>query len=206
MLAAFWVRLQVAHPTAAQMVLVPLAVAGTTLFVGLLVLHELAHGLIAVWRGVAVEVITLRLSGGATLAEPSDPSALDELVVALAGPLANLLLAAVLGASTSVIANGGHADALLDVLNWTVTLNLLLAAFNLVPGLPLDGGRVGRSVVWAVTGDFARATRWINRCGLAMAVSMLIAGSVAIWHGRSVGVALMVIGANVGLDGHCEQR
>jgi Zn-dependent protease len=133
-------------------------------FFACVVLHELAHALVARAVGVPTAEIRLFLFGGVAriTGDPADPG--GEALVAMAGPLASVTLAGLLGLAGSVV--GGGAGDLLALL---FVGNLVVAGFNLLPGLPLDGGRVARALVWRLTGRRLLATRvtaWVGR-GLA---------------------------------------
>ena len=168
---------------------VGLAVVSAVLFFGSVLVHELAHALVAQARGIRVQDITLFLFGGATRAKVDTRGPADEFLIALVGPLTSGLLAGLFG-----IAAGLDGDVLsrplagtLGYLAWT---NLLLAAFNLVPGFPLDGGRLLRAAIWKATGSLARATQIASGAGqavgwllVAAGVAWLLAGDLAggIW-------------------------
>jgi Zn-dependent protease/CBS domain-containing protein len=154
-----------------------IGVLATVLFFGSVLVHELAHALVAQARGIRVLDITLFLFGGATRARVESRGPGDEFLIALVGPLTSGLLAALFG-----IVAGLGSDALstplagtFGYLAWT---NLLLAGFNLVPGFPLDGGRLLRSAIWRATGSLSRATRIASLSGQAVGW-LLVAGGVA---------------------------
>ncbi len=168
---------------------VVLGIGATVLFFGSVLVHELAHALVSQARGIRVQDITLFLFGGATRAKVDSRGPGDEFLIALVGPLTSGLLAGLFG-----IVAGFGGDVLsrplagtFGYLAWT---NLLLAAFNLVPGFPLDGGRLLRSAIWKATGSLARATRVASVAGqgvgwllVAAGVAWLLAGDLAggIW-------------------------
>jgi len=136
------------------------------LFFASVLLHELAHSVVARAWGIQVKSITLFIFGGVANIgrEPDRP--LAEFLVAIAGPLASLLL-----------------------------INLWLALFNMIPGYPLDGGRVFRSAIWAKTGDMNKATRWAAQTGRGIAMLMIIGGGLMILTGNwSNGLWLAFIG------------
>jgi Zn-dependent protease/CBS domain-containing protein len=156
---------------------VALGILATVLFFGSVLVHELAHALVAQARGIRVQDITLFLFGGATRARVESRGPGDEFLIALVGPLTSGILAALFG----IIAGLG-GDSLsrplagtLGYLAWT---NLLLAVFNLVPGFPLDGGRLLRSAIWKATGSFGQATRIASLAGQSVGW-LLVAGGVA---------------------------
>ncbi|MDP8905196.1 MAG: site-2 protease family protein [Chloroflexota bacterium] len=129
------------------------AIAAVFLFVSVLI-HELAHSFMALARGLAARSITLFIFGGVSNlgGEAKEPS--TEFWVAIVGPLTSFVLAAI---SAIVLATVPEPRVEL-VAYYLVAINLILGAFNLVPGFPLDGGRVLRSIVWKATGSLRRAT------------------------------------------------
>ena len=133
-----------------------MAVAAAILFFASLLLHELGHALQAKRDGVEIEDITLWLFGGIARFKGMFPSAGAELRIAVAGPLVSLLLG---GLFVGVAVADELGSAVDGVAAWLGYINLILLAFNLLPALPLDGGRVFRSLLWLRSGDFARATR-----------------------------------------------
>lgn len=159
-----------------------LALATSLLFFASVVAHELGHSVVAQATGVPVRDITLFLFGGvATLGrEPRRPR--DELLIALAGPAVSLALAAGFGALWRL---GGTVGAPLHALaGWLAMVNLSLALFNLLPGFPLDGGRVFRALVWGLTGDLRRATRIAASLGRIVAFGFIAWGVWQIFAGN----------------------
>ena len=115
-------------------------------------LHEIAHALVARWRGLEVQAIHATLMGGHTAIEPSGRSPGTTALVAAAGPLANLALAGIAYPLHTALV--GSSQVPLTILAWGVLwANLFLAGFNLLPGMPLDGGRVVMAAVWRLTGE-----------------------------------------------------
>lgn len=141
--------------------LIPVAVAMAIVFFVSVLLHELAHSWVAISRGVEVKGITLFLFGGATHADLETKKPTDELLISLVGPISSIALAGVFWVMSLAAGEGPLAFAT-GYLGW---INLLLAVFNLLPGFPLDGGRVLRSLVWRSTGDLVKATRVASRAG-----------------------------------------
>jgi Zn-dependent protease/predicted transcriptional regulator len=143
------------------------------LFFGSVLFHELSHSVVALHYKIPVHSITLFIFGGIARIgrEPSKP--IQEFNIAVAGPLASFFLAVAFGAIKLLFPSDQMVGALAGYLAMT---NLVLGAFNLAPGFPLDGGRIFRAIIWGITKNFSRAT--------------LIAGA----SGRVVAYALMAIG------------
>jgi Zn-dependent protease/predicted transcriptional regulator len=162
-----------------------MGLAGTVLLFISLLIHELAHSIIARMKGIPVEGITLFLLGGMAQTRTEAESPGDEFQIAIAGPAASFGVAAVLVAGWYVGATVGMPGSVLAVLQYIAALNVLLAVFNLLPGFPLDGGRIFRAGVWKLTGDVERAThvasitgRWIGYGLMALGVWAALTGSV----------------------------
>ena len=168
---------------------VGLAVLATVLFFGSVLTHELAHALVSQARGIRVQDITLFLFGGATRARVESRGPGDEFLIAVVGPLTSLLLAGLFWL-IDVVGRGVLSTPVAGMFGYLGWVNLLLAAFNLVPGFPLDGGRLLRSAIWKATGSFGQATRIASLAGqgvgwllVAAGVAWLLAGDLAggIW-------------------------
>lgn len=150
------------------------------LFFGSLVFHELAHSVVAQHYKIRVLSITLFIFGGVASIERDPSKAIQEFNIAIAGPLASgFLAAAFFGLRQFFPANGMVGAAATSL--WTT--NLLLAVFNLLPGFPLDGGRVFRAIVWGVTKNFSRATRIAGVTGRFIAYAMILLGGYAVFKG-----------------------
>ena len=132
-----------------------MAVVAAVLFFGSLILHELGHALVARREGMEIEGITLWLFGGVAKFRGMFPSAGAEFRIAIAGPLVSLTIG-VAFVLVAVIAS--LPDTVDAVVSYVGLVNLVLLVFNLLPALPLDGGRVLRSLLWQLKGDFVRAT------------------------------------------------
>jgi Zn-dependent protease len=164
------------------------------LFFASVLVHELAHSIVALGWGIPVKGITLFIFGGVANIgrEPERP--LAEFFVAIAGPASSLLLALGFGILW-LVGQGLDVATLAGLGLYLATINLSLALFNLIPGFPLDGGRVFRSVVWALTGDMNRATRWAATTGRVVAVLMIVGGGIMFLMGNwSSGLWLAFIG------------
>ncbi len=155
-------------------VVVATSVAVTLLFFASVLAHELGHTLASLERGVPVLGIKLFMLGGVTESSREASSARDEFVIVGIGPFVSLVLAAACGLIYTLVRGSQPYGAIFGYLAW---LNLALAAFNIVPGYPLDGGRLLRSVLWAITGRPHQATRWAARIGQGFAL-LLLAGAL----------------------------
>lgn len=144
-------------------------------------LHEMAHSLLALAKGLPVHGITLFIFGGVSSIEMQDDEAHDEFLIAVVGPLSSLVLAGLAWLATQMLTSGEIASA---VLQYLVGINVMLALFNLVPGFPLDGGRVLRSIIWGITGDFEKATRIAASVGQFIGYFLIAAGVVWLWSGQ----------------------
>lgn len=142
-------------------VAVLIAIAMAVVFFASVLLHEMAHSVVARSRGLEVQGITLFLFGGATQADLEAKKPIDETIIAVVGPLTSLAIGGLLWVLSNLAGDTAIGYAV-GTLGW---INLALAVFNLVPGFPLDGGRVLRSLVWRHTGDLLRATRVAARGG-----------------------------------------
>ncbi|MGD8329042.1 MAG: site-2 protease family protein [Acidobacteriota bacterium] len=158
--------------------------AGALLLFVSVVLHELSHSLVARRFGIEMRGITLFLFGGVAEMTDEPPSARAELLVALAGPAASVVIAAVCGTMYALLQAPAEIAAVLEYL---AVINFVLAAFNLLPAFPLDGGRVLRSLLWGINGDLRSATRWSSRIGRGFGVGMIVFGVVEIVAGNFIG-------------------
>ncbi|MCC7365609.1 MAG: site-2 protease family protein [Dehalococcoidia bacterium] len=166
--------------------------AAVLLFVTVLV-HELAHAIVAQRRGLPVPKITLFIFGGVSHLSRQPKSAGEEFAIAAAGPATSLVIAVVTAALWALFRDANEqAEA---VAGYLATVNFLLAIFNILPGFPLDGGRVLRSIAWRRTKSFRRATRIAGSVGESMGYLMLIGGVLLLLSGFALnGLWLMFIG------------
>lgn len=151
-------------------------------FFASVLLHELAHGLVARRFGVAIDNITLYFFGGVAQLDEEPPSPRAEFWIALGGPLTSLVLAGGFGALWW-LTDGARSGPLHALGAWLAWINLVLALFNLVPGFPLDGGRVFRAIVWGLTGDFRRATTIAAGAGRVVGLGFIVWGIWQIFGG-----------------------
>lgn len=175
--------------------------AGLAFFVSLLA-HELAHSVVSQHYGIPVPRITLFLFGGMAeiSREPDRPKV--EFLIAIAGPAMSLLIAFLctnlVGWMTSDVQlveaiSSGDVSAIAQLgpvttaLLWLGTINLVLAIFNMIPGFPMDGGRVFRALIWAVTGDQLKATRWASNGGRYFGWLLMSLGVISLLSGQGMG-------------------
>lgn len=185
----------------------PTMVWGTALFSGIaffasLLAHELSHSVVSQYFNIPVPRITLFLFGGVAeiSREPERPKL--EFLIAIAGPLMSLLIAFVctelaLNMPGSVDLAGTVAVGDLSVLStlgplatalfWLGSINLLLALFNMIPGFPMDGGRVFRATIWAITGDKLKATLWASNIGRYFGWFLMASGVIGLLQGQGLG-------------------
>ena len=166
------------------------AIVTGLLFFTAIVIHELAHALVARARGLPVRSITLFALGGVSVIEEEAADPKTEFWIGIAGPIASVVLglvclglAWVFGWNTDVPAT----TPVVAVLTWLGYINFGLAVFNMIPGFPLDGGRVLRAVFWWITGDSSRSTRIAARVGQGVALLFILYGIVRFFDGAGVG-------------------
>lgn len=164
-----------------------MAMLASFLFFASVLAHELAHSLAALARGVPVQNITLFMFGGVSNIQREPETPAEELVITIVGPLTSLFLGAVflvIGAGGSAV-NGitinptsllGRLQPLNTILAWLGSINIMVGFFNLIPAFPLDGGRIVRALIWAVSGDMRSSTRAAALLGQAIGWAMIFSG------------------------------
>lgn len=169
-----------------------MGIAATVLFFVSLLLHELGHALRAQREGVEIDSITLWLLGGVARLRRTFPTAGAEFRIAMAGPAVTAVLAAVFVAAAALTHLSAPVDA---VLAWLGYINAFLLVFNLLPALPLDGGRLFRSAMWRLKGDHAWATRIAAATSVGIGALMIGAGAVSsVMTASYAGIWLAIIG------------
>jgi Zn-dependent protease/CBS domain-containing protein len=166
------------------------AVITGLLFFASIVVHELGHALVARARGLPVRSITLFALGGVASIEKDAADARTEFWMGIAGPLTSVGIGAICIGLAWALGWGMNltpADPPMAVLVWLGYINVMLAAFNMIPGFPLDGGRVLRAAVWAATGSADRATRIAARIGQGVALLFMMFGVWQFFSGAGVG-------------------
>jgi len=162
------------------------------LFFASVLFHELSHSVVAQHYKIRVVSITLFIFGGVARIERDPSKAIQEFNIAIAGPLASGFLAAAFGGVNFIFPKTQMLGALAD---WLWRTNLALAVFNLLPGFPLDGGRIFRAIVWGGTKDFAKATRIAGASGRLIAYAMILFGA---WAAFNVSLTLGIWTAFIG--------
>ena len=174
------------------------ALITSVLFFACLFAHELSHSLVALSKKIPVRRITLFALGGVAQIEKESPNASTEFWIAIAGPISSLVLGAVLlGAALGAgwTPHTAPATPLVAVLVWLGYINVLLGIFNMIPGFPLDGGRVFRAIVWQATGNAERAMRMATRVGQWIGGGLIFYGIFRFFTGAGfAGLWLCFIG------------
>jgi Zn-dependent protease/CBS domain-containing protein len=155
--------------------------------------HEVTHSYIAKREGIEVKEITLFFFGGVSqlAKEPEDP--MKELKVAIGGPISSLVLAFLFWVLSKVSFQSSHLILYTGLLSYLAFINLSLAIFNLIPGFPLDGGRVLRAIYWKKSGSLKRATRIATDAGKWFGIGIILLGLLLILTGNLVGGFWFVI-------------
>jgi len=153
-----------------------LGIITSVLFFASVIFHELSHSVVALRYRIPVQSITLFVFGGLSRIEHDAPNAKQEFNIAIAGPLSSLFLAGCFWLVWRFVHVSEMVTAAAGWLAWT---NRILAVFNLVPGFPLDGGRVLRGIAWGVTGNFLRATQIASTAGRLFAYFLI---SLGVWQ------------------------
>lgn len=197
------------------------ALVTSALFFVTLLLHELAHSLVAKSRGLKVRAITLFALGGVSQIESEASDAKSEFWIAIVGPLTSFLIGMI---CIGIVRTSGWTSGtepknpILAILLWLGYINVALAVFNMIPGYPLDGGRVLRAVAWWITHNADRATRAAAQIGQGVAILFIIYGVYRFFVGGGFGglwiafigwflldaarSSYLQVGAVVGLRGH----
>ena len=197
------------HPTWGPTLTWGTAFMAGVLFFASLLAHELSHSVVAKHRGIPVPRITLFVFGGVSELEREPDTPATELLIAIAGPAMSALLGFAFSWLGTTLAGSNFADGLLEdpqaamaglgpgatLFLWLGPINFMLAFFNLIPGFPLDGGRVLRAMLWRISGDLGSATRWASNAGRAFAWGLMGLGVLqAVGNNLMQGVWLLLIG------------
>jgi Zn-dependent protease/predicted transcriptional regulator len=178
------------------------AIVAAIVFFASVLAHEIAHSLIARMKGVPVKNITLFLFGGVSNIQREPPSPMAEFLIAIVGPLTSFAAGIVflflawmtnpgsLASITNPFAAFSQLSPVTTLLFWLGSVNILVGTFNLIPGYPLDGGRVLRSILWGVSHNLREATRWASYAGQGIAWLMIAAGIAMVF-----GINIPVLGS-----------
>jgi Zn-dependent protease/predicted transcriptional regulator len=169
------------HPGLSPAVYWMMGIAGSLLLFASIIVHELAHSLVARRSGLPMKGITLFIFGGVAEMESEPPSAKAEFQMAIAGPLTSVAIGVIFFVLSSTM-RGVWPDAVIGVLSYLAVLNWILAAFNMVPAFPLDGGRVLRSLLWRWKGNIWQATRIASSIGSGFGILMMVYAIVPLLH------------------------
>ncbi len=191
-------QFQATNPQWGANIIWAISILTTILFFASIVLHEFSHAAVARLRGLPVKSITLFALGGVAQIEKEASDPKTEFWMGIAGPIASVLIGTVcLGLASALgwVPTARHQSPQLAMLVWLGIINITLAIFNMIPGYPLDGGRVLRAIVWWITGEGGRATRIAARTGQAIAFVFIIVGLVGYFKGAGFrGLWLTFIG------------
>ncbi len=164
------------------------------LFFASVLLHELMHSFVAIRNGMSVQKITLFIFGGVSQLtdEPETPKI--EFKMAIAGPGTSMILGVAFGGLAVGLSFAGLSPAFFGPFVWLGIINVLLAVFNMIPGFPLDGGRVLRSILWATMKNAQQATKVASLFGQGFAYLMIVVGLAFIFSGLLDGLWLILVG------------
>lgn len=162
-----------------------MGIVATLLFFISLLAHELSHSFVARAKGIPVEGITLFIFGGVSRTRMDAETPGDEFQIAGIGPLVSVVLAALFGLLWYIGRNAGWSVVVNGVTSYLASINLALAIFNMLPGFPLDGGRVFRSLIWKYTGNLKKATqvattggKWLGYVLIALGLLQMFGGAI----------------------------
>jgi Zn-dependent protease/CBS domain-containing protein len=160
-------------------------VVAALLLFGSVLVHELAHSLVAQARGMTVSSITLFIFGGVSNLEDEPEKPKVELAMSIVGPLSSLALGGIFWGLVHLV--GDQQSPLAAILSYLALINVILAGFNLLPGFPLDGGRVLRAILWNRTGSLVKATNIAATVGRFMGWGIIAFGLFWIFTGNFIG-------------------
>lgn len=177
-----------------------LGIAVSLLFFSSVLVHELAHSVVAKARGLPISRITLFIFGGVSNLDREPNTPLTEFIMAIVGPATSFIVAILFIIIAQALAsqNGFPANSYTDIFLWLASVNIMLGLFNLIPGFPLDGGRVLRSIIWSYTGKFLLSTRIASMIGQIVAGSLIFSGLIMIF-GQTIPLFGQGIGGGIWL-------
>jgi Zn-dependent protease/predicted transcriptional regulator len=169
------------HPGWSQTTHLLVGILTSLLFFLTVWLHEMGHSVVAIQKGIPVRSITLFIFGGVAQMAHEPKRAIDEFWIAIAGPAVSLVIGTACHLGSGAMRP--VSEVATAVLQWLGDINIVLAVFNLVPGFPLDGGRVLRAILWGWKGDFKKATRMASGVGQFVAYFFVFVGVVTALRG-----------------------
>ncbi len=167
------------HPTWSLTTKIAAGIITSLLFFASVLAHELAHSLVGRANGVPVKSITLLIFGGVAEMTKEVTKASAELKMAIAGPACSLAIGGLFGLIWFLTRN--TLEPLAAMSYYLAFINVVLAVFNMIPGFPLDGGRVFRSILWRATGNYGRASRIAAQLGRGIAYAFILGGILIIF-------------------------
>jgi Zn-dependent protease/predicted transcriptional regulator len=183
--ASLYSEFHMKNPEWGDGIILAMSIVTGLLFFASLLLHELSHSVFARSHGIPVREITLFALGGVSQLEKEPASAKVEFWMAFVGPLTSAGIGLIcLGIRLAV---GAASAQLTAMVSWLGYINFALAGFNMIPGYPLDGGRMLRAIVWWKTGDMVRATRMASKVGQTFGILFIVWGISRFFGGAGVG-------------------
>ena len=174
-------------PGQSQATYISLGVAAMLGFFASLLLHELAHSVVAISYGLKITGITLFIFGGVAGLKSEPKDARSEFWIAIAGPAMSFVLAAIGYFVANLLTNMGGSDPVVALFAYLGLANLVLAIFNMVPAFPMDGGRVLRAFLWYLKSDLEYATRIASRLGGMLGIAFMALGLFSVVSGAGIG-------------------
>jgi len=187
-----WYYFPVYYPDWSRLAYWVIGLVSSLLFFASVVAHELAHSLVARVNGIPVKNITLFVFGGIAQITKEATKASAELKMAVAGPACSLALGMLFGLLW--LLSRGISGPVMAMASWLAQVNVVLAVFNLIPGFPLDGGRVFRSIMWRVTGNYKLSTRVATQVGRGVGYLFIAGGILMMFRAWFSGLWLVFIG------------
>lgn len=170
------------------------SVVTVLLFFSSILLHELSHSLVARRLGLPVNSITLFIFGGVSALGEEPSTARQEFQVAIVGPLTSFALAVVFGIGSGVgLLLDRESTPPFAIVEYLAFINVSVGVFNMMPGFPLDGGRVLRATLWAKSGNMLKATRWASGAGSFISFGLIAIGVLSILGGSFIGGAWFIV-------------
>ena len=164
-----------------------MAVLGAIGIFASIIVHELAHSVVARRYGMEMRGITLFVFGGAAHMPGEPPTPKAEFWMAIAGPITSVVLGGIFWLSAALFETARFPDTIVAVLGYLAGINFILAVFNMMPGFPLDGGRVLRAILWGWKGDLRWATQVAAAIGGGFGIVLVVLGVISVLFGNLVG-------------------